>query len=135
MSDDTAQAETGKKRKRERKPKAREDGDRPERTTGKRRTELNARALQELASLRNSMDEMIERYAIRTGGQLSELMQQISGDETLGQDARPLTVKSAEAALAAIKGAGIKPRKGRGKDFVRLQRLVRKLRSLGPVDH
>jgi hypothetical protein len=101
---------------------------------GRRRTELNARVIQDLAALRGALDEMLEHYAIRVAGQLSELMLVIQGDGNVDQKPRPLTVEAAEAMLQAIRDANLKPKKGRGKDFVRVQKLVKALRALGPVE-
>lgn len=101
---------------------------------GRRRTELNARVIQDLAALRGTLDEMLEHYAIRVAGQLSELMLVIQGDGNVDQKPRLLTVEAAEAMLEAIREADLKPKKGRAKDFVRVQKLVKTLRELGPAD-
>ncbi len=106
----------------------------PKRGPGRRRTELNAQVVQDLATLRGTLDEMLERYRIRVGGQISELMQLIQGDGNVDQRPRLLTVKAAEVALEAVRETDLKPKKARGKDFVKLQRLVRTLRGLGPND-
>lgn len=106
----------------------------PAKARRKRRGELNDQLVQEMSALRNDLNEMLERYGIRVGGQLSELIQGIEGDEALGQPPRPVTVKTATALLATLRDTNLKPKKGRGKDFVRLQRLTRKLREIsGPV--
>jgi hypothetical protein len=135
MSDDTGDPTATKKRKNSRKA-VQAAGEPPAepRIRGKRRAELNARVVQDLDALRRSVDEMAEHYRVRVGGQLADLLQQIQGDETLVQDARPLTVKAAESLIETIRSAGIKPHKGRGKDFVRVQRLVRKLRQHAPAE-
>ncbi len=130
MSDDTGDPTATRKRKNSRK--SRKDGGEAAsepRVRGKRRAELNARVVQDLEALRRSVDEMAEHYRVRVGGLIADLMQQIQGDETLAQDARPLPVKAAESVLEALRSTDIKPHKGRAKDFVRVQRLVRKLRS------
>lgn len=136
MSDDTGDPTATKKRKNSRK--SRQDGGEAAsaepRVRGKRRAELNARVVQDLDALRRSVDEMAEHYRVRVGGLIADLMQQIQGDETLAQDARPLPVKAAESLIEDLRSADIKPHKGRGKDFVRVQRLVRKLRSHSPAD-
>lgn len=136
MSDETGDPTATKKRKNSKKARQApvEAAEAVPRVRGKRRAELNARVVQDLDALRHNVDEMAEHYRVRVGGQIADVMQQIQGDETLAQDARPLTVKAAESLLEALRSAGIKPHKGRGKDFVRVQRLVRKLRSLTPAD-
>jgi hypothetical protein len=101
---------------------------------GRKRAELNARVVQDLAGLRGTLDEMLEHYAIRIAGQLSEIMLSIQGDGNVDPKPRPLTVKAAEAMIKAIHEADLKPKKGRGKDFVRVQKLVETLRELGPPD-
>jgi hypothetical protein len=100
-----------------------------------RRSEANEEVLQELTALRNIIDQMVEHYAIRVGGQLSELMQLIQGDGDMGEKPNGLTVKAASAMLAAIRTTQLKPKKGRPKDFVRAQKLVRRLRELSPLEN
>jgi hypothetical protein len=99
-------------------------------TRGKRRAELNARVVAELDTLRDTIDQLLERYRIRVVGRISELQQSIQGDDVLGQKPRPLTVKEAEAVLGLLNETGLKPKKGRGKDLERVQRLTRKLRVI-----
>lgn len=130
-------AATRERRKRtERRPAPTtfEDGGKPDGKggTGRKRAELNARVIQDLIALRGTLDEMLEHYAIRVAGQLSELMLSIQGDGNVDESPRPLTVKAAEAMLKAIRESDLKPKKGRGKDFVRVQKLVEALRELGP---
>jgi hypothetical protein len=104
------------------------------RTRRKRRAEVNMQLLQELAALRNSVDEMVERYAIRVNGQISELMQLIQGDGEVGEAPNMLTLKTAQAMRDALNDVQLKPGKGRGKDFVRIQRLVSRLRTISPIE-
>lgn len=99
----------------------------------KKRSEANEAVLQELMALRNSVDLMVERYAIRVNGQISELMQLIQGDGEVGQAPHGLTVKAASAILEEIRKADLKPKKGRGKDFARVQKLMTRLRALNPT--
>jgi hypothetical protein len=99
-----------------------------------KRAELNDRAVQELLTLRSSLSEMLERYEVRTGGVLNELIAGIQGDASLDQKPRPLTVKTAEAMLRAINDTKIKPRKGRAKDFARLERLIESVAAMVPPE-
>jgi hypothetical protein len=116
---------------------ARKDGSRPKRTRAPRavrgrRAELNERLLVQLDALRAALAEMLERYELRVAGRLNELDQQVRGDDSLDLPPRPLTVKSAEAVLAAIDGVKLKPKKGRAKDLARIEALIDRLGEIAP---
>jgi hypothetical protein len=97
-----------------------------------RRHELNQRVLAELRNLRVQLDQLVERFELRMGAQLNELIARIEGDPSLGQEPRLLTVRTAEAMLDAVAGGEIRPKKARPKDFVRLEGVVRELGDLAP---
>jgi hypothetical protein len=78
----------------------------------------------ELEHLHHSLDEMVDRYRVRIGAQLVDLLQLVKGDATLGEKPKPLGVKATRRMLDAIRSAELKPKKGRAKDFTRLQDLV-----------
>lgn len=101
---------------------------------GRRRAELNEEVLAELAGLSASLDEMIQRYELRVRGRITELVQSLQGDGALEQKPRHLPVRIAQDLLAEIRAARVKPGKGRGKDFVRLQRLIRRLRDIASTE-
>jgi hypothetical protein len=105
----------------------------PNKRRGKR-AELNERTVDELLALRSTLSEMLERYEVRIGSLLSELLAGIQGDESLDQKPRQLTVKTAEAMLRTIHGTAIKARKGRSKDFRRLEKLIETLAAMTPPE-
>ena len=90
-----------------------------------RRADLNAELVTAANDLRASLREMIERYELRVGGQLAELIQRIEGDAAGGLPPRPLSTRHAQAMLEKLRAAPIKPRKGRAKDFRRLESLLK----------
>ncbi len=81
----------------------------------------------ELEHLHHTLDEMVDRYRVRIGAQLVDLLQIVKGDASLGEKPKALAAKPARRMLDAIRGAEIKPKKGRAKDFTRLQDLVGEL--------
>lgn len=89
-----------------------------------RRAELNAELVTTAHELRAALRQMMERYELRVGGQLAELIQRVEGDAAGEIPARPLTARQAEAMLAQLREVRLKPRKGRAKDFARLETLV-----------
>jgi hypothetical protein len=88
----------------------------------------------ELRTLRSQLELMTEGYRLRVSGQLAELLRLIEGDADLEQHARPLTVKAAQAVLARIEELDFKPKRGRAKDFARLEELVTELTELIPPE-
>lgn len=102
-----------------------------------KRTEKRARIGEELAQeldgLRETLAEMVESYRFRVEGQLAELAAAARGTaDTTGQSA-PLRVSAAEKMLGSIKKTELKPKKGRAKDFQRLETLVEDLVALLPA--
>ena len=99
-----------------------------------RRTELNAELVATAHDLRNALREMMERYELRVGGQLADLIQRVEGDRAGGLAPRPLPARQAEAMLERMRAARLKPRKGRAKDFARLEALVEAALADAPED-
>lgn len=97
-----------------------------------RRAELNRELVVELRALRAALREMMERYELRVGGHLADLIQRVEGDPAIGATARPIPTKLAKAMLEDVRQARLRPRKGRAKDFTRLGALVDDLTALAP---
>ena len=88
----------------------------------------------ELRTLRAQLDVMTDGYRLRVSGQLAELLRLIEGEEDLEQQPRHLTVKTARAVLERIEKLDFKPKRGRAKDFARLEELVTELTELIPPE-
>jgi hypothetical protein len=99
-----------------------------------RRAELNAELIATARDLRAALREMLERYELRVGGQLADLIQRVEGDHAGGLTPRPLPARQAEAMLERMRAARLKPRKGRAKDFARLEALVEAALADAPED-
>lgn len=67
---------------------------------------------------------MVDRYRVRVGAKLVDLLQFVNGDDSLGERAMAPSPKAAKRMLESIRNADLKPKKGRAKDFTRLQDLV-----------
>ena len=109
-----------------------------DRNTKKARAAARAAATQEvvveLRTLRGQLEVMSESYRMRVSGQLAELLRFIEGDEDLGQSPQHLTLKAAQAVLQRIEKLDFKPKRGRAKDFARLEELVAELTELIPPE-
>jgi hypothetical protein len=88
----------------------------------------------ELRTLRGQLEVMSESYRLRVAGQLAELLRIIEGDEDLGQQPQHLTLKAAQSVLQRIEKLDFKPKRGRAKDFARLEELVVELTELIPPE-
>ena len=88
----------------------------------------------ELRTLRTQLELMSESYRLRVSGQLAELLRNIEGDEDLGQQPQHLTLKVAQSVLQRIAQVDFKPKRGRAKDFARLEKLVAELTELIPPE-
>lgn len=84
----------------------------------------------ELTALRSGLQQMTERYQMRVGGQLENLLRTVSGEATLDPRVRLPTLKQTKALRSAIAMTELKPQKGRAKDFARLQELVAQLSEI-----
>jgi hypothetical protein len=102
-------------------------GQAPRRRASNRRTEVNQEVAAELRALRAALDEMVDRYRLRVGGRLTDLILLLEGDASIGAAAKPLATRDAQAMLEELREASIKPAKGRAKDFRRLEALVEDL--------
>ena len=85
----------------------------------------------ELTQLRATLDEMIEHYRLRIGGEISELIDAVHGSN--GKPHAP-PAKVTSAILQELHETPLKPQKGRAKEFVRLQQLVRRMNELLPPE-
>jgi hypothetical protein len=94
---------------------------------GAKRAALNRELLGEVRRMQADMHEMLERYEMRVGGALNELVVHLEGDTSLGQPPRPPTIRVAQAMLDEIREVKIRPRKARSRDLTRLEKLVGKL--------
>lgn len=108
-------------------PAAASPGQAPRRRASNRRTEVNQEVVAELRALRAALDEMVDRYRLRVGGRLADLILLLEGDASIGAAARPLATRDAQAMLEVLRDPSIKPAKGRGKDFRRLEVLIEEL--------
>src|SRR5688572_9005637 len=92
----------------------------------KKKEELAEQLIRELRELRAESDELAEHVRLRTGGQIAELIGIVGGDQK-GTGTKRLPAKAAAAMLAAVRERRVKPNRGRAKDLVKLQRLLRHL--------
>lgn len=99
----------------------------------KKRDQLALEVNSELRELRSTLDALLEHYRLRMGGQIAELQQALSGSD-LEPKTKPPSAKTTHAVLKALREEDFKPKKGRGKDFVKLQRLVKKLGEMLPPE-
>lgn len=102
---------------------------------GRKKRDLVAdELLLELRELRANLDELTEQFRLRMGGQLIDILQAVEG---VGLEPKPkrLSAKTTAALLREIRAQPLKPHKGRAKDFVRLQNLLKSLAAHLPADH
>ena len=99
----------------------------------KKREQLALDVSSELRELRNTLDELLEHYRLRMGGQIAELQQALSGSDQEPK-AKPPSAKTTTAILELLRSEGFKPQKGRGKDFVKLQRLIKEVSEMLPPE-
>ena len=99
----------------------------------KKRDQLALDVSSELRELRNTMDELLEHFRLRMGGQIAELQQALAGSDQEPK-AKPPSAKTTAAILELLRSEDFKPKKGRGKDFVKLQRLVKEVSELLPPE-
>lgn len=99
----------------------------------KKRDEVAAELALELRELRARVDEVTEHFRLRVGGEIEELLQRIEGQQIDGKVKKP-SVKTAQAMRERLREHSVKPRKGRAKDFARIQELVEDLADLLPPE-
>lgn len=101
----------------------------------KKKRDLTAQELAlELRELRANLDELTEQFRLRLGGQLVEVQRAVEGVGVASTTKR-LPGKTIETMLSAVRQQKIKPRKGRAKDLVKLQKLLASLSALLPAEH
>lgn len=81
----------------------------------------------EIDGLRVVLSEMVDRYRFEIEAGLLELSSTARGESRLAQEGKRLRTSTAEGMLTQIRDAGIKSKKGRAKDFHRLETLVAEL--------
>jgi hypothetical protein len=100
---------------------------------GKRGDELRQSLVIELHTLRLQAQDAVEQYTLRVNAQLAEVLRIAEGEGAAGEKPRRLPAKLAAAMLARLRDVKLKPKKGRGKDLVRIQELVEEL--VGQLPH
>jgi hypothetical protein len=98
----------------------------------KKRAELTEQLRYELRELRTTLDELIDHYRLRVGGQIAELEQSLT--EVTDPAAKLPPVKVSNHILTRLHDQSFKPKKGRAKDLVKLQELVKELSELLPPE-
>ena len=88
---------------------------------------------QELEGLRETLSDMVESYRLKVEGQLAEIAAAARGTTRFGGDSTALRLSVAEKMLGRIRKMELKPKKGRAKDFQRLETLVEELAALLPA--
>lgn len=96
----------------------------------KKKAELAEELVSELGRLRGTLDEVVDHYRLRVGGDIAALLQAIQGSG----ETQALSPKVTGTMLAELRETRLKPDKGRAKDLVRLQRLVRRLSDSLPAE-
>lgn len=115
------------KEKKKGKPKAADANGRAQKRLERRRV-VNEDLQHELAALRQTVDEMLDRYKLKLDAELVQLSDATSTNGAFEEGKkRRLPIATAEAMLKQIRELEIKPAKGRAKDFQRIQNLVGEL--------
>lgn len=109
-----------------------QENGRAEKRTEKR-VRIGEELAQELDGLRETLSEMVEGYRFKVEGQLAELSAAARGASNAAGQPALLRVSAAEKMLGSIKKTELKPKKGRAKDFQRLETLVEELAALLPA--
>ena len=97
---------------------------------GEKRTRLNENVVLELRALRATLTQCLDAFDLSVGGRIAEMLQSIEGDDALEQPPRPLTVKTAQAALDEMTGLHVNPKKARPRDLRQIRRIVRRLTEI-----
>ena len=85
-----------------------------------------------LLGLRASLNEMQEHYGVRTHGLLVQMLRILEPPPATKEKPLLPSRKAAELMVQKMAALKIKPKKGRGKDLVRIQDLVEALWILFP---
>lgn len=102
----------------------------PKQSPRNRRAAAARELTQELEVMRRALHEMTQRYQLRVGGQIEDLMEILNGDAALDQPPRLPTLKRIAALEQVLADLKIKPKKGRARDFHRLEKTVASLRAV-----
>ncbi len=81
----------------------------------------------ELRALRATLDEVVEQFRVRVGGQLADIERAVAGSGPPEARALRPPAKARAEMLREVRALKVKPRKGRTKDVVRLAELVEEL--------
>ena len=92
-----------------------------------KRTRLAADLAMEVDALRVSLVEMLDRYRYKIDGDLVQLSAAARGEVPLDGKPSRLSASASGKMLTLIRKTEIKPKKGRAKDFQKLQDLVEEL--------
>ena len=126
----TAESKTKERKARTRSTPPNANGSR----VSHKREELARDVATELKALRTALDEMVEHYRLRAGAQIDELLQAVEGKPALAERSALPAAALSQSMLELLKEARLKPRKGRAKDFARLQDLLEDLVELLPAE-
>jgi hypothetical protein len=99
-----------------------------------KRTRLAADLVMEVDALRVSLAEMLDRYRFKIDGDLLQLSAAARGEAPLDGKPSRLAASASEKMLNLIRKTELKPKKGRAKDFQRLQELVEELTEHLPAE-
>lgn len=102
-----------------------------ETVSGRRRADGAAALHQQLQVLRETISETLEGVSLRLQSEVAEMQRLLAGEVHPGER-RPVlpSARAAGILMARIRALKVRPRKGRAKDVVRLEKLV-----AGLVDH
>jgi len=99
-----------------------------------RRRVVNEDLQMEISTLRQNLNEMLDRYRLKLDAELIRIADASSGNGNLGEATRHLSAGVAESMLKQIRSLDIKPQKGRAKDLQRVQELVGNLVEQLPAE-
>jgi len=97
-----------------------------------KKARLAAELLVEVKALRTALDESVEQFRIKLGGQIAQLEAVLDGTAVAGARPTKPDAKTAAAMLKQVRALKIKPKKGRTKDLTRLSDLIDDLAGMLP---
>lgn len=98
-----------------------------------KRIRVGEELARELDGLRETLGEIVEGYRFKVEGQLAEIAAVARGTSRTDGDSSLLRASVAQKMLDSIRKTELKPKKGRAKDFQRLETLVDELTALLPA--
>ncbi|HTY12778.1 MAG TPA: hypothetical protein VMD02_01170 [Candidatus Omnitrophota bacterium] len=101
-------------------------------TLNKEKVKLVQKTVKELSLLGSELKQLINIFSIRLDADLAEIRTIIEGRGITGQKIVLPSSKKLSKILKTMKKIRIKPQKARGKDFIKLQKAVRKMVGLLP---